>query len=163
MVNNLYNEVKGDLIALAKQGQFDVIGHGCNCLSVMGAGLAPQMADAFGCDSFPMELDGPDINKLGCIDYKEMDDCNLTVVNIYSQYSYGSNHKDGISIPFDYEAFTIALRKMNSIFKGRHIGLPKIGAGLAGGDWDTIKNIICKELKDCTVTVVIWAPKSIFL
>jgi hypothetical protein len=26
-----YKEVFGDLIELAKRGQFDVIGHGCNC------------------------------------------------------------------------------------------------------------------------------------
>ena len=66
----MYNEVKGNLITLALQGQFNVIAHGCNCLSNMGAGLAPQMAKTFGCDKFKMEMKGPDINKLGCIDYE---------------------------------------------------------------------------------------------
>ena len=28
------------------------------------------------------------------------------------------------------------------------IHYPKIGAGLGGGDWNTINNIICEELKD---------------
>jgi len=37
-----------------------------------------------------------------------------------------------------------------------HIGLPKIGAGLAGGDWNRIKEIIKTELTDCKVTVVIY-------
>jgi len=41
-------------------------------------------------------------------------------------------------------------------FAGKHIGLPLIGAGLAGGDWDRIRVIIKKELKDCNVTVVIF-------
>ena len=45
---------------------------------------------------------------------------------------------------------------MNYRFKGKHIGLPKIGAGLAGGDWERIKGIIQKELKDCEVTIVIY-------
>ena len=34
------NIVKGDLIKSAKEGQFDVIIHGCNCFNTMGAGIA---------------------------------------------------------------------------------------------------------------------------
>jgi O-acetyl-ADP-ribose deacetylase (regulator of RNase III) len=51
------------------------------------------------------------------------------------------------------------MRKMNHIFKGKHIGMPKIGAGLAGGDWKFIQQIIVRELKDCIVTVVIYKPE----
>ena len=54
----MINYVDGDLIKLAKVGKFDVIVHGCNCLSTMGAGIAPQMAAAFGCDKFEMEMWG---------------------------------------------------------------------------------------------------------
>ena len=45
---------------------------------------------------------------------------------------------------------------MNHIFKGKHIGLPKIGSHLAGGDWEIIKDIIKEELKDCKITIVIY-------
>lgn len=168
-----YNEVDGDLIELAKKGIFDVIVHGCNCLSTMGAGLAPQMANVFGCDKFEMELFGPTIEKLGCIDYQtfvlgehtiwSLDDFKnnrnepeVTVVNAYTQYMYGRNHHDGVAMPLDYEALTLCLRKINNIFKGKHIGLPMIGAGLAGGDWDRIKQIIQRELSECKITVVIY-------
>jgi O-acetyl-ADP-ribose deacetylase (regulator of RNase III) len=48
------------------------------------------------------------------------------------------------------------MRKMNKEFSGTHIGLPQIGAGLAGGNWNRIKNIIQTELIDCKVTVVIY-------
>ena len=54
----MYQEVNGNLIKMALEGQFDVIVHGCNCHSTMGAGLAPQMAKVFGCDRFGMELLG---------------------------------------------------------------------------------------------------------
>lgn len=178
-----YKEIEGDLIKLAKEGYFDVITHGCNCFCTMGAGIAPQMAEAFGCDMFPKELlytneiglDGlihtvpsnnrGDINKLGTIDYLthiryKPDDVgepfSLSVVNSYTQYSYGKNHKDGVLKPIDYEALTMCMRKINHIFKGKRIGLPKIGSGLAGGDWNIIKEIIINELKDCDVTVVIY-------
>lgn len=157
----MYNEVHGNLITLAKEGEFDVIAHGCNCMCTMGAGLAPHMAAAFGCDLFPLEdakYKG-DINKLGQIDgtlISRMDmKRGVFVLNAYTQYNYGRNHADGDFAPVDYEAITLCMRKINKKFKGLHIGLPMIGAGLAGGDWEKIKQIIKSELKDCIVTIVI--------
>lgn len=187
------NEIHGDLIKLAQQGEFDVIAHGCNCFCTMGAGIAPQMAKAFGCDQFEKErlyeqvheIDGleytvetgnkGDINKLGTIDYKKISFnkerghriggyslpkpdsiIEFTVVNAYTQYSYGSNHADGVARPLDYEALTLCMRKMNKVFAGKHIGLPQIGSGLAGGNWNRISSIIEQELRDCKVTIVIY-------
>ena len=164
----IYQEIDGDLITLAKAGTFDVIAHGCNCHSTMGAGIAPQMARAFGCDRFVMERIGSDVNKLGNIDYQTFvltkltaDDIKngnfkpeLTVVNAYTQFNYGRNHADGDAKPLSYEALTLCMKKINVLFAGKHIGLPKIGAGLAGGDWERIKFIIQRELQDCQVTVV---------
>jgi O-acetyl-ADP-ribose deacetylase (regulator of RNase III) len=172
-----YQEIQGDLIEYAKRGLFDVIAHGCNCHSTMGAGLAPQMAKTFGCDRFEMELIGSDINKLGNIDYEtfvlgenaiwSLEDAKnnrnepeLTVINAYTQYNYGRNHSDGVLRPIDYEALTLCLRKMNMVFQGKRIGLPMIGAGLAGGDWDHIKYLIQKELRDCQVTIVIYKKEN---
>jgi O-acetyl-ADP-ribose deacetylase (regulator of RNase III) len=170
-----YNEIDGDLIVLAKEGKFDVIGHGCNCKSNMGAGIAPQMARAFGCDKFEMEIWGDTIQKLGNVDFKtfvlgkntmlkltdadfKFNEPELTVCNLYTQYGYGRNFKNGSSIPLDYEALTLCMRKMNMLFKGKHIGLPKIGSGLAKGNWEKIKSIIQTELSDCKVTIVNYKP-----
>lgn len=171
-----YREIQGDLIKLAHEGVFDVITHGCNCHCTMGAGIAPQMAKAFGCDRFKMESEEykSDINKLGTIDYQQLFFSNwdqkfqrypdegdkilhrLYVVNSYTQYNYGANHADGVARPLDYEALTLCLRKINKVFSGLKIGLPQIGAGLAGGNWNRIQSIIQQELKDCDVTVVIY-------
>ena len=68
----------------------------------MGAGIAPQMAAAFGCDRFEMETWGPTVEKLGNIDYETVvlgenaiwslsdyknnrNEPELTVVNAYTQ------------------------------------------------------------------------------
>lgn len=168
--------IQGDLIELAKQGHFEVITHGCNCQNVMGAGIAVPMKQNFKCDEFPMEdpeFKG-DINKLGTIDYMvrnlvlhkpiKLGNLNLlaadfggfplVVVNSYTQYRYGWNHVDGDQKPVDYEAITLCMRKINHKFKGKSIGLPKIGCGLAGGDWNIVSKIFERELKDMDVTVV---------
>lgn len=155
----MYNEIKGDLISLAKQGKFDVITHGCNCFSNMGAGIAVPMAQNFGCSLYPLEdlSTRGDIQKLGQIEWKLYPltiDKSIYVVNSYTQY-----YPNPLLKPLDYEALTLCLRKINHIFKGKSVGLPQIGAGLAGGDWERIKNIIQTELKDCDVTVVIYDKK----
>lgn len=163
-----YKEITGDLIAIALKGNFDVIAHGCNCMSKMGAGLAVQMNRSFDCSSFEMENWGPNIHKLGCIDYETFvlgknghwnirNGGNIEhypifyVVNAYTQYYPSVRTK-----PLDYEALTLCMRKINHTFKGKRIGLPKIGAGLAGGEWLRIRTIIELELKDCDTTVVIY-------
>lgn len=165
----MYQEIKGDLIALAKEGKFDVVVHGCNCFCVQGAGIAAAMVEAFNTNEFPLEdkkYKG-DINKLGQIDtglyyinkepLKEKENYKqLYIVNAYTQYNYGRNHVDGDLRPLDYNALALCLKKINHVFSGLKIGLPKIGCGLAGGEWKMVKNMIKKELKDCDVTIVIY-------
>lgn len=168
--------VEGDLIKLAKEGIFDVITHGCNCFCTMGAGIAVPMKNNFDCDKFPLEAleYKGNINKLGTIDYQikqiflkqkinllgqEIESTNfggfsLVVINSYTQYRYGHNHPDGDYAPVDYDAITMCMRKINHIFKGKRIGLPKIGCNLAGGDWNIVSKIIERELKDMNITII---------
>ena len=186
-----FNSVKGDLIKLSLEGSFDVICHGTNCFNTQGKGIALQMKKTFGTDTFKLEapIYKGDINKLGQIDYMnyelKMSGCfredyvgvvthdlgnQLTVVNAYTQYGPGPN--------LDYNALRLCLRKINHKFMGKHIGLPLIGCGIAGGIWDInefgikdaessrkyvqlqqkgfkdVKTIIQEELKDVDVTIV---------
>ena len=173
-----YKEINGDLIKMTQNGDFDVISHGCNCFCNMGAGIAVPMSRYFGCSFFPLEDTKylGDINKLGQIDYQvknvfpiykeikigdeivkspDFGGKNVWIVNSYTQYKPNARMK-----PLDYEALTLCMRKINSRFEGQHIGLPKIGAGLAGGDWDRIKEIIQTELSNCNVTIVIWSNEK---
>lgn len=153
----------GNLISLAQAGEFDVIAHGVNCFCKQKSGLAPQMVKAFGTDKFRGEsyLRKGDIHKLGNIDYEYFyldNNKRLAVVNAYTQFRYGKNHADGVENPLNYDALSLCMMKINHIFAGKHIGLPKIGAGLAGGNWDKILGIMSKELIDCDVTIVNYKP-----
>lgn len=173
----MINYLDGNLITLAKSGEFEVIVQGVNCFCTQKSGLAPQMVDAFGTDKFQYEqlrFKG-EISKLGNIEYRlkflnkdkweaapaptglfygEIPKKTLYVVNAYTQYRYGRSHEKGGKSPIDYSAFTLCMTKINHIFAGKHIGLPKIGSGLAGGDWLKLLEIIKTELKDCKVTIV---------
>lgn len=46
----------------------------------------------------------------------------------------------------DYVAIAGVMREVKLRFSGKRIGYPKIGAGLAGGDWNRISSIIASEL-----------------
>jgi O-acetyl-ADP-ribose deacetylase (regulator of RNase III) len=161
--------IKGDLINLAKEGRFDVIAHGCNCQGIMSAGIAKQMAQEFGADRFPMEVRsriGYNISKLGNIDYypifrrtfKEVTTYLATalkpetreklciLINCYTQFNPGKG--------LDLDALRLCLKKINHIFRQKHIGLPKIGCGIAGGNWKEVKQIIKEELYSMEVTIV---------
>ena len=166
-----YKEVEGDLISLAVSGQFDVIAHGCNCFCTMGAGIAVEMAKVFSCNTFRFEEAKyrGNILKLGQIDYEPkmvLDNeaftvlsgqiPNLYVVNAYTQFGLGKD--DEGNIPLDYNALALCFKKLNHLFKGKRIGLPQIGCGLAGGSWDDVKGLIQKYLTDVDVTVVIYTP-----
>lgn len=145
-------EIKGNLITLAKNGEFDIIIHGCNCFCRMGSGLAPQIKENFP-DAWKSDLKTikGDFNKLGnySIGHHKINNKILTIINAYTQYGHNPIEK-----PLDYEALTLVLRKINFNFSGLTIGVPQIGAGLAGGDWNKIKNIIETELKDMKITIV---------
>lgn len=152
----MYREIEGDLIKLALEGNFDVITHGCNCFCTMGAGIAPQMAIAFGADKFPLEhgRHRGNYNKLGTVDPVKVN--GITIINSYTQYGFGANHENGEKQPINYTALAMCLEKINFQYKGKRVGLPQIGCGLAGGDWTVVKSIILDRLKDCEVTVVFY-------
>lgn len=139
------NRIKGDLIELAINGEFDLIIHGCNCFCTMGAGIAKNIKQKFPeAYKADLETEKGEILKLGEISWVKSKSKNgeLIVVNGYTQFDWrGSGRKA------DYEAIRAVFRKVKKEFSGRRIGYPAIGAGLAKGDWRIISEIIEEELK----------------
>lgn len=139
-------EITGDLVELAKTNEIDVIIHGCNCFNNMGAGIAKQIAKEFPLASKIDSLTTHgDKNKLGSITTSYIDEYDLTVVNAYTQYAYG-----GGKINADYDAIKKCFDTIAEVLgvTGETIAYPKIGAGLAGGDWKIINDIINESLKN---------------
>lgn len=152
----------GDLIALALQGEFDVIIHGCNCFNKMGAGFARDVRihfpEAYAAD---LKTKYGDPNKLGTISFAKVvraakqGDVNFIgsffVVNAYTQFNYGAMHHE-----FDYNALRNAFKAVKKEFTGLRIGYPMIGSGLGKGDWSMISRVIDEELDGEDHTVIIY-------
>jgi len=150
----------GDIVKLGLDGKFDVIVQGCNCMCTMGKGLAPQIKRAFpGAYEADLKTIKGDRDKLGSYSFYHEKDIDLFVVNAYTQYDYRKTY-GGTSINVDYEAIETVFTLLNKDYKGKQVGIPKIGAGLAGGDWDKISEIIERVTPDLHVTVVNYVPES---
>lgn len=141
----MMKKVKGNLIHLALAGKFDVIVHGCNCFCTMGAGIARQIRDTFP-EAYQADL------KTGMGDRNKLGTCSMariqrnrtcfTLVNAYTQYDF-----TGQDVLVDYHAVQIVFASIKKNFTRKRIGYPKLGAGLANGDWEIISGIINRELK----------------
>jgi O-acetyl-ADP-ribose deacetylase (regulator of RNase III) len=146
--------IKGDLVQMARGGQFHVITHGCNCQCTMGKGIAKTIKqvwpEAYKADLATVKGDK---KKLGTISYTTKG--NITIVNSYTQFHYWSRGQEKKDL-FEYESFRSCLKAIMKRFggSGLRFGLPKIGAGLAGGDWERIYGIIEEEMGSEDVTVV---------
>jgi O-acetyl-ADP-ribose deacetylase (regulator of RNase III) len=146
--------IRGDIIDMATAGDFDVIAHGCNCFCTMGKGLALQIKEYFP-EAYEVdcETDTGYPDKLGTCTAATI---NLTsgkvldVVNAYTQFHYRGRESGT-----DYEALRGCMQHIKKTYAGKRIGLPKIGAGLGGGDWAIISAIIEEELAGEDVTIVV--------
>lgn len=145
-------ELNGDLISLGVDGHFDVIIHGCNCQCIMGAGIAKsiksRIPEAYKADLKTVKGDS---GKLGNYSSATVmyGDHQLTVVNAYTQLNWR-----GKGVKVDYSAIRSAFKKVATEFNGKKIGYPLLGAGLAGGDWALISEIIAEELEGQDHTLV---------
>lgn len=138
--------VKGDLIRMFLAGHFDMICHGANCKKTMGAGIAktirevfPEAYDADRLDTRPplYRLGGYSSAKVAC----------GKVVNLYTQFYPGAN--------FEYSALISALEKLERELKRpTKIGVPLIGAGIGGGDWNVIKSILENTGENMQIIIV---------
>lgn len=149
---------KGNLLAMAQAGDFDVIIHGCNCQHNMGGGIAAQIANQYPeakavDEEYSMYHDKPEY-MLGNATTVDVED-GFTIVNGYTQLYGGSGS-------LSYAAMELVFMKVAAGFAGKRIGLPYIGCGIAGGDQEKIVDMIekfaIKAAEDgTTVTLVEFA------
>lgn len=140
----MIKEVRGNLVYAKTM----LICHGANCFSVQGAGVAlalktkwPQVYEA------DLKTIKGDKSKLGTYSKAEVG-TNQLVLNCYTQYMYGRDKRHA-----DYDAIRAVFKKIKIDFPKIDLSMPPIGCGLAGGDWDVVKQIVEEVFDDRTVYV----------
>jgi len=143
--------IQGDLLT----AKADIIVHGCNCFQTMGAGIAATIKEEYP-GAYAADLSYGkygDSCKLGSYSkwfgqHKVHTGHKFHIVNLYTQYLYDRRLK-----PFDYNAFIKGFELVLNDFPASVIAMPKIGAGLAGGNWEIIEAIINSLSRDRVIKV----------
>lgn len=126
--------------------------HGCNAQGSMGKGVARDIRDAW-----PMVYDAYRAAHratgltLGDVIYAASP--THIIGNAITQNKYDSFRKYGIP-DLDYDALLACMRNVDTFMidnKIDAVAMPKIGAGLAGGDWDKIERIISSNISNNVV------------
>lgn len=127
-----------------------VIAHGCNVRGAFGAGVAyavakkyPHVKEAY------LKKYAAEGWTLGDVQFVPVSDTQV-IANCATQDRYG-----GPGVHFNYEAFETCMQKLKSFAAGRSIAMPKIGSGLARGDWAHTEAILNRVFDDADVTVFV--------
>lgn len=154
-----HKTICGDILTPVEDAgkEMVIVCHQVNCKGVMGAGLAKQVKSKFPgvydlykekCDAFKMENLGT-VQLCSCLE-----EGGYIIANVFSQSGYGRT-----GLYTDYKALRKAFSSLRE-FDNTVIRIPyKMGCGLGGGDWKTVKQIIYEELIDYGCKVEIWRMK----
>lgn len=142
----MINYVRGDLF----DGQVDLMGHGVNCQGGFGSGVAAIMAIKHPKARMAYFDKHRDEGwKLGEAQFVASN--GKIIANCATQDHFFPRNK----CHADYNAIRACMVQVKEYAKLRNlsIGIPKIGAGLAGGNWAVIEQILNDVFQnyDCTV------------
>lgn len=142
------NYVKGDATNPIGNGN-KIIPHCCNDANRWGAGFVLAISKKWYAPELAYRKNKK--RELGTVDFIRVED-NIIVANMIGQHDI--KHDDQGNPPIRYDAIRTALIEVNrhAILTGSSIHMPRIGAGLSGGDWKIIEQII-KEVITVPVTV----------
>ncbi len=138
--------IKGDILENLDSSKDTIILHGCNCHHVMGAGIAAYLRKKYP-KIYAVDMTTPyaDRDKLGTFSVAVINP-KLAILNCYTQFDTGRGRQ------VDYEAVYSVLESLSRLGpSGKEIRSPKIGCGLAGGDWDIVKVMFEKTLPSATI------------
>lgn len=150
--------------------KYNLIVHIVNNVGGWGAGFVLALSRRWTTPEYHYRANWK-MRQLGDIDIIQVDK-NISVVNLFGQHGIRPTKTDlldpssllkpsrqtssQIVQPVRYEAIRIGLRRLRQrlfLYKNATVHMPKIGCGLAGGDWSIVSRIIDEELNDVEVYV----------
>lgn len=137
--------VKGDILASNEA----IIVHGCNCSGGFGSGIAGQISRKYP-EAKRAYLTAYERRwtRLGNYDVVYVNE-SLRIVNAFTQQKYGPVDQG----PYvSYPAIRSIIQQLSKQFPDG-FAMPKMGAGLAGGNWEVIEKIINEETPNTPVRV----------
>jgi O-acetyl-ADP-ribose deacetylase (regulator of RNase III) len=144
--------VTGDLLQAPEQ----YVLHGCNAKGVMGSGVAKLIRDKYpkAYQDYRNSYDSHGLSLGSIVPSKQPD--GKIILNAITQETYG---KTGVHVSYWAIANVMHILNkwhINNQKQPKEIAMPKVGSGLAGGDWNVIEAIIENEAKNFQPIVYIY-------
>jgi len=139
-----------DLIAVVSFLENGLIGHVVNDLGVMGAGIALQIAQEWPIveeEYIKIVNSVPNASLGGKVLFVNAKP-NVVVANLFAQEGIRTQRR-GIPLRYDWLKQCLVTFFEYARDNAMDIRIPKIGSGLAGGDWDTIWQMILTTADEC--------------
>ena len=143
---------------------FEIIAHQVNCMGVMNGGIAKQIREKYPVvyTEYKRNLQPPGSSEYMFGRSQIIFCARHTIFNIFGQFKYGTDRQYT-----DYNAVKSAFEDALDTYRGDNdhqitIAIPHgFGCGLAGGDWDTMVNILeTLEKQENVVFVAYKLPKG---
>jgi O-acetyl-ADP-ribose deacetylase (regulator of RNase III) len=137
-----------------------IISHICNDGFRWGSGFVVALSKRWKEPEKEYRAIQRDLMRLGYVQFVSIDN-DIVVANMIAQHSVGPKLIDGVlTQPIRYYALNTCLEKVNMFAKltKATLHMPRIGAGLAGGDWKEIEQIIKNTM---SVDVVVYDLKPV--
>jgi len=137
--------IKGDIT----ETELKYIAHGCNCMNKMGSGVAKALYEKFpevkeryhSYMEWILERGDEPLGKVASVWSKDKQ-----IYNCFTQKNYGYDGKKYVNYAAIVKCFS-SLVEVKHRFDGP-IAIPKIGCGLAGGDWNIVEQLINDTVGD---------------
>lgn len=151
--------ISGDMIDMMKDPEQlkipTIFVHGCNCHLAMKSGIAGGISihfpEAVQADEWYYKYFKDNMDMLGNYSYINLSEgvSVSKLCNLYTQYFPGADLR--------LDALEDAFRNIADDYgyEGYRLVFPKIGAGVAGGDWEVISRIIENTIDDGDFTEII--------
>lgn len=148
---------RGDVL----KANVDIVAHGVNCRGGFGKGIAGQIAKLYPhVREKYLEKHRGEGWKLGDVQYVLANDV-LVIANCATQDEYWNLGDDRNRVYVNYQAIQTVMEKLllrantahGSLRSAAIIGMPRIGAGLAGGDWKRIEATVNEVFAETVIRV----------
>lgn len=148
--------VEGDATDPIGAGE-KVIVHVCNDLGKWGKGFVLAVSRRWKKPEteYKAAFASPSAPRLGDVQFVRVTG-DITVANLVGQHGIASLR--GGPPPVRYEAIREGLEKVASYARTHHasVHMPRIGCGLAGGDWAEVEPIITQTLANQGIEVIVY-------
>ena len=113
----MIEEIQGDVFKAKEQ----ILIHGCNCFNTFGSGVAKRVKQLYpGAHAIDQETTKGDKEKFGSYTFWNgrhyYYDQDITVINSYSQYGYGSMFNRQVQL--DYDKLRESLEAIEFVYRG---------------------------------------------